>query len=311
MLIAPFVLIAGVLQYALEARSAFATSNLSRSLPQLVTLAVLGILFSLRKITPFSSAYAYMLPPLAAPLVLGWRLRRDIFIKLTHFRDASKDLLSYGIRLYAIDIIGTLSLQVDQVLVVGQLSAEGLGIYVVALNISRVLGVFHTSLVTVLFPKAASLETAEAEALIGRVTRITTFAASLAAVAFIPIIPLLVGRIYGAAFLRVAPVAQILCIEMVVTGATFILAQAFAATGRPGTNAILEVVGLGLTVPFMLLLIPHFGLLGAAGALLLSSSCRLGMTVASYPLILKWKVPGLLITSGDFRFLRERLRLAG
>ena len=70
-----------------------------------------------------------------------------------------KQLLQYGIRSYGIDLLGTLALQVDQVLVVSLLSADAMGSYVVVLSLSRMLNVFQTSVVMVLFPKAAGHST--------------------------------------------------------------------------------------------------------------------------------------------------------
>ena len=237
MLMAPFLMMTFVLQAALESRTEFTVSNLSKSLPQLIVLGILGALAVTRHLTPFSSALAYMLPLAIVPIILGWRLRRTIRVAMDRFRDSTRELLSYGVRSYAIDILGTLSQQVDQVLVVGLLSASGLGLYAVALSVSRVLGVFHSSLVTVLFPRAASLAKEDVVALTGRATRISTFVASLGAAALILLLPFLMVRLYGGAFSGVVPVARILSVEVIVTGATSILAQAFLATGRPGTIA--------------------------------------------------------------------------
>jgi antigen flippase len=114
--------------------------------------------------------------------------------------------------------------------------------------------------------------------------------------------------LYGGAFKSVVPIAQILCVEIVITGATSVLSQSFMATGKPGTIAVLQVLGLLLTVPFMLVLIPRFGLSGAALALLLSSTCRLGLVLACYPMILKTRPPSLIITGHDITFLLKRLR---
>jgi O-antigen/teichoic acid export membrane protein len=140
--------------------------------------------------------------------------------------------------------------------------------------------------------------------------RISSLVASLASASLIATLPFLMVHLYGGAFKGVVSVAQILCVEVVVGGATSILSQSFMATGKPGTIAVLQVMGLLLTVPFMLILIPRLGLNGAALALLMTSTCRLGLVVVCYPLILKTHPPSLLITASDLSFLIKRLQRA-
>ncbi len=308
LLVVPFTMSTYVLQAIHEARGDFTASNLSKSLPQLGSVVVLALLALTHHLTPFTSTAGYLGPWMLVPPILAWRVRKLIALRLRNFKDSARQLLSYGLRSYVIDILGTLSGQVDQVLVVGLLSPSALGLYTVALSVSRVLSVFHASLLTVLFPKSAGLEQAEVVVLTGRAVRISSLIAALASIALIVILPFIMVRLYGGAFKDVVPVARILCVEIVVTGATSILSQAFMATGKPGTIAVLQVIGLALTVPFMLLLIPYFGLSGAALALLLSSTCRLGAVLSCYPIVLKAPVPNLLITPGDLSFLRSRLR---
>ncbi len=308
LLLIPFTMITFVQQAALEARSDFTTSNLSKSLPQLASVVILGSLALTHRLTPFSSTFGYLAPWTVVPFLLGWRLRKLMSLRFDNFRGSAKRLLSYGLRSYPIDVLGTLSGQVDQVLVVGLISASGLGLYTVALSVSRILSIFHASLVTVLFPKAAALAPAQVVALTSRITRISSLAAFLGAATLIVALPFLMVHLYGGAFRDVVPVARILCIEIVVTGATSILSQSFMATGKPGTIAVLQVIGLLLTVPFMLVLIPRYGLSGAALALLCSSTCRLLIVIACYPLILKSPVPNLMIGPSDFAYVMQRLK---
>lgn len=310
MLLVPFTMITFVQQGALEARGDFTASNLSKSLPQLASVIILGYLALHHYLTPFTSTAGYLGPWTIVPFILAWRLRDLVAPHFRQLRSSAKLLLSYGLRSYPIDVLATLSAQVDQVLVVGLLSASGLGLYSVALSVSRILAIFHGSLLTVLFPKAAALEPPQVVALTGRMARISSLVASLASASLIATLPFLMVHLYGGAFKGVVSVAQILCVEVVVGGATSILSQSFMATGKPGTIAVLQVMGLLLTVPFMLILIPRLGLNGAALALLMTSTCRLGLVVVCYPLVLKTHPPSLLITAGDLSFLIKRLQRA-
>ncbi len=92
---------------------------------------------------------------------MGWRLWRLVKPSLKSFGNSARLLFSYGIRSYGVDLCGTMAVYVDQVIVVRFLMPDKMGIYVVALSVSRVLNVFHTSVVMVLFPKAVG-QSAEA-----------------------------------------------------------------------------------------------------------------------------------------------------
>jgi antigen flippase len=310
LLIVPFMMATFVLQAAFEAHFDFTTSNLSKLLQQIVTVVILGLLAITHRLTPFTSTLGYLLPWAVVPVVLAWRLRDLITLRLPNFRVSAKELLSYGTRSSAIDLLGTLSGQVDQVLVVGLLSAGGLGLYSVALSVSRVLFVFHASLVTVLFPRAASLKPTEVFALMPRAARITSLMASVAAACLIVLLPYILVPLYGGAFKGVIPIARILCVEIVITGAASVLSQSFMATGKPGTVALLQVIGLLVTIPLLLILIPRFGLSGAALALLVSSTCRLAAVMACHPILLKTKLPNLIVTRGDIVFLLSKVKHA-
>lgn len=308
MLIAPLWMVTVIMQAAFEADGDFTASNVSKFFPPVTTLCGLIAFAALGKLTPYSSAALYLGPAAVVPLMLGWRLRRRLTLTLRRFRTTARELLSYGIRSYAVDVLGTLSQQVDQLLVVGLVNPAGLGIYTVALSASRVLGVFHNSLNTVLFPKASSLEHADVVALTARAARINTLITASTALVLFLILPLAMPLVYGRAFNGVIPVTRILLVEIVLTGAASILAQAFMATGKPGVIAVLQTVGLLLAVPLMFAFIPRFGLSGAALALLVSTASRLALVLVCYPLVLKTPVPNMVVNRSDLAFLANRLR---
>lgn len=293
----------------LEARGEFAIANHLRYLSPLGTLAILSGLALAGKLTPVTAALAYILPGLP---VFFWLLTYLWHIFQPRWRGLGPSylrLLGYGLRSYGIDLLGTLSGQVDQALVISLLPPASMGMYAVALSLSRMLNVFHSSIVTVLFPKTAARPVAEVVALTGRAARASTALTFLAAVAVMQLGPVLLHWLYGSEYAGAVLVFRILLIEVVLSGTTWVLAQAFMALGKPGTVTILQGIGLGLSVPLMLILIPTRGLEGAGLALLASTAARLILLLASFPLILKVPPPALLITREDIFFLKKILHL--
>jgi O-antigen/teichoic acid export membrane protein len=67
-------------------------------------------------------------------------------------------------------------------------------------------------------------------------------------------------------------------------------------------------VGLSLSLPIMLLLIPRWGIEGAAVALLASTCARFIFIYASFRLVLKVSAPSLLPRKEDFFILLNALK---
>ena len=202
-------------------------------------------------------------------------------------------------------MLSTLGGQIDQVLVIALLSASNVGVYVVALNASRVLTLLTASVVTVLLPSASGLDKEGAVEIVTRSARISTAIAATLGLALVAVYPVIFPLFYGRAFSQAVSVAQLLTLEAVLFGAVDVLAQAFMALGRPGFVTALQSIGLMIVFPAMLLFLPHFGLLGAAMALLTSTTVRLIFVLWSYPMFLKLPMPNLILRKDDFVRVRR------
>jgi O-antigen/teichoic acid export membrane protein len=109
--------------------------------------------------------------------------------------------------------------------------------------------------------------------------------------------------LYGSEYVAAAGVLRILVVEVVLSGATFVLAQAFMALDRPGVVTVLQAIGLSLCIPLMILLIPRYGIYGAAVSLLISTTARLIFVFVAFRIFLKTKPPSLVPAASDIRLL--------
>lgn len=307
MLFAPALLLDDVYQSALRARGDFALYNLIRflrpsaTLLGLVTLALFGLL------TPLRACLCYLVPGL--PLA-GWLLGyfwRSFGLTWTNLSETFKSLFSYGLRSYGIDLLSTLSFQLDKALVVGLVSASGMGLYTVSLSLANMLSVFQGAAVTVLFPHASGRSEEEVVAMAGRAARISLAVTVTAAVGLSLVGPWVLELLYGSEFRGAANLMRILIVVTIFEGTASVLAQAFMATNRPGLIATFQGIGLSLNLPLLLLLVPRFGLIGAGSSLLISSFVRLVFVLVAFPLILKRPVPSLWLTLTDIQDLRAQL----
>ena len=287
----------------LEAEHDFSASNAIQILTPLVTLAGLLVFLGIHLLSPYTAAIAYIAASLPA---FGYMLSR---IHRTGLRAARirfavmRRLLQYGIRSYGIDLLGTLALQVDQVLVVSLLSAGAMGSYVVVLSLSRMLNVFQQSVVMVLFPKAAGHPADTVIAMTGNAVRTSGLVTAVCGVFVCLTGPTLLRLLYGAEYVGAVDAMRILVLEAILSGVVFVLAQAFMALNRPGVVTILQAVGLSLSIPMMLWLIPRYGIYGAAISLLVSTTARLVFVTAGFRIFLKVSPPRLLPGWNDIRLL--------
>jgi O-antigen/teichoic acid export membrane protein len=288
---------------ALESQGQFTASNLSLIGPPLLTLAGLLSLWVTHTFTPVNAGFCYVLSGVPSLIWMGRSFHQAVRPRFHHLTRSAKLLLSYGIRSYGIDLCGTLSIYVDQALVVRILQPSMMGTYVVALSLSRILNVFHTAVVMVLFPRAVSRPPREVLEMTGQAVRMTTFATTLCGAGIMLAGPRLLIFLYGPEYRGAAAILRILVVEVILAGATQVMSQAFMALSRPGVITTLQAIGLMLTVPLMLVLVPRFGIEGAALSLVVSTCARFAFVLASFSRFLSLPRPGLLPRRADLAFI--------
>ena len=290
----------------LEAAGSFSSSNILQLSTPLFTAVPLVALLLLHHLNPYTAAAAYICAAIPSFVYLLYRLRPYVRHLRADFH-TGRLLLSYGVRSYGIDLLGTLAFQLDQVLVVRMLTPGEMGSYVVVLSLSRMLNLVYNSVTMILFPKAAGLSAEAVVALTERCARVATIVSAAAALFIYVFGPFFLNLLYGREYGSALSSLRILLVEVTLAGTASVLAQAFMALGRPGIVTILQAVGLSFSIPLMLILIPRWGIKGAATALLASTLARLVFVMAGFPIFLKTRVPNLLPHAEDFEQLWSRM----
>jgi O-antigen/teichoic acid export membrane protein len=292
---------------ALEAKGDFFASNLSLWSAPFLTLIGLFALVAAGHVTPLSSGLAYVLAAIPPAGFLVARVYRAYQPRFANIFGSVLNLLHFGVRAWGIDLLSALAVS-EQVLVVHFLSPADMGTYVVAASLARMLSVFQTSAVTVLFPRIAARATVDVAELTGFIFRVTTFCAATGAVAAGAVGPMLLRSIYGASYATSGVgVFRLLLAEVVLSGATQVLAQAYLALGRPGTVTSIQALGVGIGLLIMPALIKEFGGPGAPLALLVSSIIRLTITFLSFRYFLKTAPPHIWPRRNDLRLVTNQL----
>jgi len=293
---------------ACEAESDFFASSAALCMPPLLALFGLIGLAASHRLTPVSAAAAYVLSGVPACMFLLFRIRKYLSGRPSQLTSSARMLLGYGIRSYGVDICGTLSVYADQAIVVRLLDPEAMGTYVVALSLSRTLGIIHQAVAAVLFPRAVSLQPRELVELTGRAVRVSTACTAISGVGVGIFGPILLSLLYGREYRHATAILNILIVEMIITGSTLVLTRAFMASGRPGYVTFLQSSGLVLSLPLLVLLVPRWGVTGASYALLIAALIRLAFALGSFPVLLNHPAPGFLPRLSEFNTLAVRFR---
>lgn len=293
---------------ACESEGDFLASSIAMCMTPFFAFVGLMILYFAHLLDPLTGAAAYVVSGVPACAFLIWRLRHHFVHKPTQLLSASKKLMDYGMRSYGVDICGTLSLYADQAIVVHLLSPSAMGIYVVALSLSRVLNVIHQSVAAVLFPKAVALAPVELLAMTGRALRVSTICTTFCGFGVAVCGPILLSLLYGKEYRGATMILNVLILEVILTGATLVLTRAYMALGRPGLVTILQASGLVLSLPLLALMVPRWGVLGAAFALLTAAVIRFGLALTSFRIVLHLPAPSLVPRFDELQVLFYRFR---
>ncbi len=180
--------------------------------------------------------------------------------------DLFRRMVSYGGRAYVACLFSFMVIRSDMLLVNYYLGTPAAGVYSIAAQIADVLLIVPVTVGTILMPRIAGAGAADPEAITARVTRHAVLILSvLCAAAFIlvdPVVHLLYGTPFAAA---VAPTRWLLP-GVWALGVNGILMNHFAGRGLPWAAVAIPAGGLAVNLGLNVLLIPPFGLIGAAGA---------------------------------------------
>ncbi|MCC7127049.1 MAG: polysaccharide biosynthesis C-terminal domain-containing protein [Acidobacteria bacterium] len=304
-----------------EARGWFTWSSVSQVITPLMVVIGLAVLIWRGALTPVTAAAVYVLAGLPSLLWILTSIVLTCRPSLAGDWPLRQRLAHYGVRSYGVDLCGILAIYLDQALVVGLLSSASMGIYAVALSLSRVIGAIHASVAMIVFPRAVGLAPEAMVTAVARSARMGTLASTATGLVVMAAGPMLLPWLYGASYAAAVVLLPILLAEAVMAGLAQVLLQGFLAAGRPGVATLVLGGSLACSIPLFLVLVPAFGVAGAAFALLGGSSLRVLFIILAYRRMLGLTPPRVWISGADFMDLARyraavlgsatRLRAAG
>ncbi len=221
-----------------------------------------------------------------------------------------KRMLGFGALMHVSDMLAMANQRIDQILITQWLPTQDYGYYLVALAVWLASSGLVVLLGQLAFPKvAAEVETAAKIQALGRYMRLAVVMALLGTLALLVLAPWLITLVFGAPFRPAVPVLQILSLGVAPYACRVLLSQAFKALGRPKPIIFAEGLTLAAEALGLAILIPRFGIAGAASMFVLGQTLDcLVMALA----LRNWLGIGLrplfVATTEDVRFVMARLK---
>jgi O-antigen/teichoic acid export membrane protein len=230
-------------------------------------LAVVVALLALAALTPATALTALATGSLAATIIYMRAVRRaGLPIAPSLSRPVASSLIAYGVGYQAVGLLQMIHYRIDLFMVGHYGGPDQAGWYSTAANLAQVLWNVPTAVSFVVMPWVTSKDerqAGEGTAASARCTLWITIALSLAlglgAVA-------LVRLLYGAAFLPSAAPLRLLLPGVVTNSLLLVLGGYLMGRGRTGLLTVIAGGSASLNIILNLLLLPRFGIRGAAVA---------------------------------------------
>lgn len=241
-------------------------------------------------------------------VAIAWAASRDGVAGLRPSAGLLEEELRFGSRVLPGAVAERLQFRADSFIVNAVVGVRATGIYSVTSGLAETLWYVPNALGTVMFSRAVD-PTADAGRIAAVLTRTTIVVALVSAIPAFALGPRLVRLVYGSAFSDAGVALRLILPGIVAYSIVAVLSRYIVGRGRPGTGTMILVIGLVLNIVANLILVPHYGINGAA----MSSSISYGLTAIVTLLVFR-SVSGrgivetLVIQPSDVRALRSMVR---
>jgi O-antigen/teichoic acid export membrane protein len=238
-------------------------------------------------------------------LAISWVAYRDRVFSVRGSRRLLGEELAFGSRAIVGTIAERLQFRSDAFLVNLLVGVRATGIYSVTSGLAETLWYVPNALGTVMFSRAVDPR-ADAGRIAAVLTRTTLAVALLTAIPAFLLGPRLVRVVYGSRFTDAGVALRLILPGVVAYSVVAVLSRYIVGRGRPGTGTLILVGGLAVNVVSNLVLIPRFGINGAAASSSISYILTAVLTLfAFHRLSGRGATETLVVQASDLRALRR------
>ena len=215
-----------------------------------------------------------------AGLIL-WVAARDDVLGFRPSAPLLAEELRFGTRSLPGSLAERLQFRGDAFLINLILGVRQTGIYSVTSGLAETLWYVPNAMGTVMFSRAVDPK-ADAGRIAAVLTRTTLAVALVTAIPAFVFGPRLVRFIYGTQFTDAGVALRLILPGIVAYSVVAVLSRYITGRGRPGTGTLILVAGLFVNIAVNLVLIPTYGISGAAAASSISYFLTAGLTLTVF-----------------------------
>jgi len=255
---------------------------------------------------------AHLTLAVANLITLGLIVRRRLGIRLPSplvERATLLRMVRYGSLAYLGTLLQFLNYRVDYWIVQHFRGEEALGLYSLASSLAMMLWMLPRAAASVLLPATAAGDVGATAAHAARMSRVSVGVGAALMVPLVPFAAWWIGLLYGEDFAGSATPFVILLTGCIPFIATIVLASSLAGINRLDVNLRASGAGLIVTVVLDILLIPKWGLEGAAVASATSYLVTTGIVVTSFSRMHDIPIRAYLVPNrSDFGYVADGFR---
>lgn len=243
------------------------------ALQLVVALVIQAILAAVGSLTATSALLA-LAAGAAASVAAGLMLvSREVPLRLGLDSKILRTFLNYGIRGYAANLMMFLNYRLDSLIVNGLLGVASLGYYSIATAMAETLWYGVNGFALVMFPHVSSLERKAADRITPVVCRNAVFMTLVEAVVMFAVSRELIALVFGPGMIPALHPLWLLLPGIVTLSAAKVISSYLSGIGKPTYSTYVAGGTVALTVALDILLIPRYGISGAAGASSIVYTC--------------------------------------
>lgn len=239
-------------------------------------------------------------------LALKWRIvqRGPVFAP-----SIWKSLVTYGLKLHIGSVLQALNYRFDTYIVAFFLGTASVGLYSVAVAMAELLWLLPGSLGTVLMQRVATWTEQEANAMMGPLNRLTSGTLLVGATVYALLGNWLIRLIYGKVFAHSYYPLLLLLPGIWALGLWKNIMNDLSVRGYPASKSYTTGVAVVLTISLDIVLIPRWGIVGAAIASSIAYITAFVIALWLYCRVTSYKPADILIPRiTDFSLAFEKVR---
>lgn len=310
LIISPLTFLNNNLTAVLKSEGEFFSVNKVQVINKIIYFLICTILFFIVDVNIVIFANIIIL---SISIISLWKKIGIKSIRIKFNKEYQKKNISYGFKSYLANMITFLNYRLD-IFIIKALSKStmAVGQYGVSVTLAEQVWVFASAISSVMFPYITSIENDEDKSKVTSLTFKIVMVVTFMAIIVLFFASNLIRFVYGEDYYGSIIPLKILLIGVFSLSLGKILANDIASRGKPELNALSNLMGLLVNVIFNILLIPRFGIAGAAMATSISYTLTSSIFLISFIKLTGLTLKELLVFNKEERvvitiFIKEVL----